>query len=90
MRDRALWLDEWCPTCRVAPDARCRLPWGHRGTAKPSALHVARGWRARLCPTCKAIPGEPCRTFSDGGTWELEVARARRRGAERVIAELGG
>ena len=29
-------------------------------------------------------------TFSDGGTWELEVARARRRGAERVIAELGG
>ena len=32
----------------------------------------------------------PCTiTFSDGGTGELEVARARRRGAERVIAELG-
>jgi hypothetical protein len=29
-------------------------------------------------------------TFSDGGKWELEVARARRRGAERLIAELGG
>ena len=29
-------------------------------------------------------------TFSDGGSWELEVARARRRGAERLIAELGG
>ncbi len=29
-------------------------------------------------------------SFSDGGAWELEVARARRRGAERLIAELSG
>jgi hypothetical protein len=60
--DRALWLDEWCPTCRAAPDARCRVPWGRRATAKPSALHIARGWRARPCPKCKAIADEPCRT----------------------------
>jgi hypothetical protein len=62
--DRALWLDEWCPTCRAAPGARCRLPWGRRATAKPSALHAARGWRARRCPKCKASPGESCRTPS--------------------------
>ena len=24
MSDRSLWLEEWCPTCRVAPGARCR------------------------------------------------------------------
>ena len=28
--------------------------------------------------------------FISGGVWELEVARARRRGAEELIAELTG
>lgn len=28
--------------------------------------------------------------FGDGGHWELEVARASRRAAERVVGELGG
>lgn len=28
--------------------------------------------------------------FVDGGTWDLEVARARRHGAEELIAELSG
>jgi hypothetical protein len=29
-------------------------------------------------------------SFSDGGEWELEVARAHKRGAEEVIASLSG
>jgi hypothetical protein len=52
-------------------------PVGPRGTAKPSALHVARGWRARLCPTCKAIPGESCRTPSGRKTSRIHDARLR-------------
>ena len=63
MSDRAVWLEEWCPTCRAAPRTRCRLPhW--RKTRPPTRLHVARGWRARSCPTCKAAVGEPCRAPS--------------------------
>ena len=77
MSDRALWLDEWCPTCRAAPGARCRLPWGHRTTAKPSALHIARGWRARPCPKCKATPGESCRTPSGREASRIHEARLR-------------
>jgi hypothetical protein len=61
--DRALWLEEWCPTCRVAPGSRCQLPH-YRKTRPPTRLHVARGWRARTCPTCRAGAGEPCRTPS--------------------------
>jgi hypothetical protein len=61
MSDRALWREEWCPTCRAAPGARCRTPW-FRKTGPPTTLHVARGWRARPCPKCKAAAGEPCRT----------------------------
>ncbi len=26
MSDRASWPEAWCPTCRVAPGARCRNP----------------------------------------------------------------
>ena len=76
MSDRALWLDEWCPTCRAAPGARCRLPWSSSDT-KPSALHIARGWRARPCPTCKALPGEPCRTPSGREASRIHEARLR-------------
>lgn len=54
--DRALRLHEWCPTCRAAPGARCRMPSFSR-TSPPTPLHVARGWRARTCPTCKAPGG---------------------------------
>ena len=77
MSDRALWLEEWCPTCRAAPGARCRLPWSRRATAKPSALHIARGWRARRCPKCKAIPGESCRTPSGREASRIHEARLR-------------
>ena len=77
MSDRALWLDEWCPTCRAAPSARRRLPWGCRTTAKPSALHIARGWRARPCPKCKAAPGECCRTPSGREASRIHEARLR-------------
>ena len=61
--DRALWLDEWCPTCRVAPGSRCRTSYLSRARSQ-TKLHVARGWRARPCPKCKALSGEPCRTPS--------------------------
>ena len=77
MRDRALWLDEWCPTCRAAPDARCRLPWGRRTTAKPSALHIPRGWRVRPYPKCAAVPGESCRTPSGREASRIHEARLR-------------
>ena len=77
MSDRALWLEEWCPTCRAAPAARCRLPWSRRATAKPSALHAARGWRARRCPKCKASPGESCRTPSGRDSSQVHEARLR-------------
>ena len=77
MSDRALWLEEWCPTCRAAPGARCRLPWGRRATAKPSALHIARGWRARPCPKCKALPGDSCRTPCGREASRIHEARLR-------------
>lgn len=63
MSDRALWLDEWCPPCRAAPGARCRVSYLSK-TRPPTHLHVARGWHARWCPTCKALPGERCHTPS--------------------------
>lgn len=77
MSDRALWLEEWCPTCRAAPGARCRLPWGRRAAAKPSALHIVRGWRARPCPKCKALPGESCRLPSGREASRIHEARLR-------------
>ena len=77
MSDRARWLEEWCPTCRAAPRARCRLPWSRRATAKPSVLHIARGWRARPCPKCKALPGEFCRTPSGREASRIHEARLR-------------
>jgi hypothetical protein len=74
--DRALWLEEWCPTCRVAPGLRCRLPYC-RKTRPPTGLHVARGWRARQCPACKAAAGEPCRTPSGREASRTPEARLR-------------
>ncbi len=64
MRDRALWLEEWYPTCRAAPGTRRRSPYYYRKTRPPPGLHVARGWRARTCPTCKTAADEPRRTPS--------------------------
>jgi hypothetical protein len=74
MSDRALWLDEWCPTCRAAPGSRCRVPY-YRKIRPPTGLHVARGWRARPCPKCKAAAGEPCRTPSGRGASRAHEAR---------------
>jgi hypothetical protein len=74
--DHSLWLQEWCPTCRAAPGARCRLPSFSR-TSQPTPLHFARGWRARVCPTCKAFPGDSCRTPSGRQTSHTHQARLR-------------
>jgi len=74
--DRASWLEEWCPTCRAVPGARCRTPW-FRKTRPPTTPHVARGWRARSCPKCKAGPGEPCRTPSGREASRIHEARLR-------------
>ena len=76
MSDRALWLDEWCPTCRVAPGSRCRTSYLGR-TRSPTKLHVARGWRARPCPKCKAHRGEACRTPSGREASHPHGARLR-------------
>jgi hypothetical protein len=76
MSDRSLWLDEWCPTCRAAPGARCRVHYLWK-TRVPTQLHVARGWRGRSCPTCKAFPGEPCRTPSGREASRVHAARHR-------------
>jgi hypothetical protein len=76
MSDRALWLDEWCRTCRAAPGARCRVDYLSKARA-PTSLHVARGWRARSCTTCEALPGEPCRTPSGREASRIHQARLR-------------
>ena len=76
MSDRALWLEEWCPTCHVAPGARCRTPFLWK-TRTPTRLHIARGWRARACPKCKARTGEPCRTPSGREASHTHEARLR-------------
>jgi len=47
------------------------------GKREPSALHVARGWRARACPKCEASPGESCRTPSGREASRIHEARLR-------------
>ena len=86
MSDRASWLEGRCPTCRVAPGARCRNPYA-RKTRTPTHLHVARGWRARACPKCKALPGEPCRTPSGREASRLHQARLRPGRNELLFGE---
>ena len=89
--DRALWLEEWCPTCRAAPGTRCCSPY-YRKTRPPTGLHVARGWRARTCPTCKATAGEPCRTPSgrEGLAYPRGEATSRTARAARRRSGLAG
>jgi hypothetical protein len=78
MSDRALWLDEWCPTCRVAPRSRCRTSY-LGGTKSPTKLHVARdGGPARARNAGRArrfflrvdrLPAEagvPCESYERG------------------------
>jgi hypothetical protein len=84
--DRAAWLEEWCPYCRAAPRARCRLPL-LRKHRPPTRLHVARGWRARRCPTCKALPGEPCHAPSGREAARPHAARASPGRAELLTRE---
>jgi hypothetical protein len=86
MSDRALWLDEWCPTCRAAPGARRRVHYLSK-TRPPAPLHVARGWRARSCPTCKALPDERCRTPSGRESSRIHQARLRPGRSELPSAE---
>lgn len=86
MSDRALWLEEWCPTCRAAPGTRCRVPY-YRKTRPPTRLHVARGWRARACPTCKAVAGDPCRTPSGREASRTHDARLRPGRRELLTGE---
>jgi hypothetical protein len=84
--DRALWLEEWCPTCRAAPGSRCRSPY-YRKARPPTGLHVARGWRARPCPTSKAAAGHPCRTPSGREASHTHEARLRPGGRELLSSE---
>ena len=44
---------------------------------KPSALHIARGWRARACPKCKAIPGRALPDASGREASRVHEARLR-------------
>jgi hypothetical protein len=74
--DRALWLEEWCPTCGAAPGARCRAGY-LRKTRPPTELHTARGWSSRRCPTCNAVPGEPWRMPSRRKASHTHQARLR-------------
>lgn len=85
MSDRALWLDEWCPTCR-APGGRCRVCYMSK-TRPPTQLHVARGWRARSCPTCKALADERCRTPSGREASRIHQARLRPGRCELLSGE---
>ena len=74
--DRVEWLELPCPECHAAPGARCR--WQRLSKkAVPTALHVARGWRARCCPTCRAESGEPCATPSGREASRPHAARLR-------------
>ncbi len=86
MSDRALWLDEWCPTCRAAPGARCRVHY-LRKKRPPTPLHVARGWRARSCPTCKAHPDDRCRTPSGRESSRIHQTRLRPGRSELLSGE---
>ena len=86
MSDRATWLEEWCPTCRAAPGARCRTPF-YRKTRPPTRLHVSRGWRVRRCPTCRAPAGEPCTTPSGREASAPHTARLRPARGELLLAD---
>jgi hypothetical protein len=76
MSDRAPRLEEWCPICRSAPGARCRVHYLSK-SRPPTPLHVARGWRGRWCPTCKALPGDGCHTPSGREASRIHQARLR-------------
>jgi hypothetical protein len=85
---RAVWLDEWCPTCRSAPGARCRVPYlSLSKTRSPTQLHVARGWRVRSCPTCKALRGKPRSTPSGRESSRVHQARLRPERHELLSGE---
>lgn len=84
--DRALWLEERCPTCRAAPGARCRMS-SLRRTIQPTRLHVTRGWRERPCSTCKSLPGDSCRTPSGRQASHTHEARLRPGRHELVLDE---
>ena len=86
MSDRAIWLAEWCPTCRAAPGARCRSAF-HRRTRPLTRLHVSRGWRARRCPTCHAHEGERCATPSGRDASAPHTARLRPSRTELLVTD---
>ena len=86
MSDRATWLENWCPTCRAAPNNRCLSPF-HRKAPPPTRLHVSRGWRVRRCPTCRASAGEPCRTPSGREAFAPHTARVRPARGELLLAD---
>ena len=85
MSDRSAWLQEWCPTCRVAPGTRCRNPF-HR-TRSPTRLHVSRGWRVRRCSTCRAPAGESCTTPSGRESSAPHTTRLRPSRGELLLAD---
>jgi hypothetical protein len=74
--DRALWLEEWCPTYGAAPGSRSRVPY-YRKPRPPAALNMAGGRRLRTFPTCEAAAGEPCCTPLGRETSRTHEARLR-------------
>ena len=85
--ERALWLEDVCPTCRAGAGARCRDPWGRAGRASSDELHFARGWRQRTCPTCHAQPGEGCVTPRGRPAARPHTARLARASGELIRSE---
>ena len=82
MSSHRAWLNEPCPTCGAASDARCcDWRWSPRSGASRSTplrhLHIARGWRERACPTCKAPAGQACTTPSGRQASRIHEARLR-------------
>jgi hypothetical protein len=73
MRDRALWLDEWCRTCRAARSTRClgvvpeepQTAYGvaHREGADAALTVVCEGGRRAGdgCGSCSAQDADGAR-----------------------------
>jgi len=82
--DPALWLDEWCPTGRVAPGSR--TSYLSRTRSPTSCTSRAGGWPAHA-QKCKALSGEPCGTPSGREACHAHTARLRPGRHELISGE---
>ena len=80
--DRASWLEEWCPTCRVAPGARCRNPYARRLARRRTCTWRAGGERER---SRSARPYRASRAARPRDAWHRGCIR---RGCGRAEIEL--